>query len=62
MAVSPVDVLEGDDVVAGEKPRLGFEGGELGPGRADLRGPLRAAAGAAPGDGASTTPRCSLAF
>ena len=39
MAVRRVDVLEGDDVVAGEQPRLGLEDRQLGPGRPDLRRP-----------------------
>ncbi len=67
MAVGRVDVLEGDDVVAGEEPRLGIEGRELGPGRPDLRRPLGAAgldaaADRRPAGGATTSPRCSLAF
>ena len=50
MAVGRVDVLEGDDVVPCEEPRLGIEGREPGPGRTDLRLPL-----GTPGDAPADT-------
>ena len=72
MGVGRVDVLEGDDVVAREKPGLGLEDRELGPGRADLRLPPGAPGDAGPDTAAdapdagrvrdATSPRCSLAF
>ena len=66
VAVRRVDVLEGDDVVPRQQPRLGLEGRELGPGRADRRRRWRGRGRARlPGrrpSGAAPSPRCSLAF